>query len=97
MFLSRLKIRPTPASPAAKTTAPEEGRTGETRANRNDDGFPQSQTSNTRGAIGTLAAIALLMWFIAFFLFAGPGIGLSDSSGGHPSMPPASNVVANHP
>jgi hypothetical protein len=95
MFLSYLKSKPNATRPAGSNSPPRENRAGEKQANRHDENARQAHPNNSRGAIGALAAIAILMWFIAFFLLAGPGIGVSGNSGANPDLRSAVNVSAN--
>lgn len=95
MFLSYLKIKPNTSRPAEANALPRENRADEKQAGRHEGNARQNHTGNTRGAIGTLAAIALLMWFISFFLLAGPGIGVSETTGARPE--PSAKVIASTP
>ncbi|MFP4033525.1 MAG: hypothetical protein ACLFRG_04090 [Desulfococcaceae bacterium] len=81
MFLSHLKAKPR-SSPSAKRIASAKfRRAGESRTGIHAQESRNNRANDTRGAIGTLVAIALVLWFIAIFLLAGPETGISQDAG----------------
>ncbi len=97
MFLSQLKIAPNSNPPAGTIHPPKEDRAGRSETSHHDRNARHANSNHARGAVGALAGIALLMWFISFFLLAGPGVGISGNAGVQTSSPPAANVAANTP
>jgi len=93
MFSSHLKIKPNSNPSAATDNAPIGNRADESQTIHHDRNLRHANSNHTRGAIGTLAAIALLMWFISFFLLAGPGIGVSDNADVRTSLHSSANVM----
>lgn len=68
-------------------------RAGESRTKIHDQESRNNRANDTRGAIGTLVAIALVLWFIAIFLLAGPETGISQDAGNTGEMSGAQSIV----
>jgi hypothetical protein len=93
MFLSHLKAKPQ-SNPSAKRMASAKSKRADESQTKIDAQKSRNHRANdTRGAIGTLVGIALLLWFIAIFLLAGPEANLSQDSGNTGEMRGAQSAV----